>query len=72
LTVSLQSSAQEQSWTADVFYENDTHYRGKDYTGDTIGLSKFRNTLQADIKGGLETVGRYARSCGAPMMAFTA
>jgi len=51
--VSLQSSAQDQSWTADVFYENDTHYRGADYTGDTVGLSKFRNTLQADIKGGL-------------------
>jgi len=53
LTASFGSYAQGQSWTADVFYENDTHYRGADYSGDTVGLSKFRNTIQADIKGGL-------------------
>ena len=35
-------------WKVDVVYENDTHYRGKDATGTTVGLSKFRNTLQAD------------------------
>ena len=35
-------------WKVDVFYENDTHYRGKDATGETVGLSKFRNTAQVE------------------------
>ncbi len=35
-------------WKVDVFYENATHFRGKDNTGDRVGLSKFRNTLQAE------------------------
>ena len=35
-------------WKVDVFYENDTHYRGKDATGETVGLSKFRNTAQIE------------------------
>ncbi|MES2236555.1 MAG: DUF1302 family protein [Pseudomonadota bacterium] len=35
-------------WKVDVFYENATHFRGKDNTGNTVGLSKFRNTLQAE------------------------
>lgn len=40
-------------WKADIFYENHTVYRGKDNTGDTVGLAKFRNTIQveADKKG---------------------
>ncbi len=33
-------------WHQDFFYENATHFRGKDETGDNVGLSKFRNTLQ--------------------------
>ena len=46
--------AQDSNWTADIFYENDTHYRGEDYTGETVGLSKFRNTLQGEFeRGGL-------------------
>lgn len=35
-------------WQVDVYYENDTRMRGKDYTGKTVGLSKFRNTLQME------------------------
>lgn len=35
-------------WKVDVYYENDTHVRGKDATGDFVGLSKFRNTLQIE------------------------
>lgn len=40
-------------WKVDVFYENDTRYRGKDATGQTVGLSKFRNTLQIEADKGL-------------------
>ena len=38
----------------DIYYENDTRYRGQDKTGHRVGLSKFRNTLQieADKKVG--------------------
>lgn len=32
----------------DVFYENDTRFRGDDDTGSSVGLSKFRNTLQVE------------------------
>ena len=32
----------------DVFYENDTRFRGDDDTGNSVGLSKFRNTLQVE------------------------
>jgi Protein of unknown function (DUF1302) len=32
----------------DVFYENDTRVRGDDDTGNSVGLSKFRNTLQVE------------------------
>jgi hypothetical protein len=35
-------------WKVDVFYENATYFRGKDNTGNRVGLSKFRNTLQAE------------------------
>lgn len=35
-------------WKLDVYYENDTRFRGKDATGDSVGLSKFRNTIQMD------------------------
>ncbi|MFZ2627271.1 MAG: DUF1302 family protein [Rugosibacter sp.] len=35
-------------WKVDVFYENDTRFRGKDNTGNNVGLSKFRNTLQVE------------------------
>lgn len=40
-------------WKVDVFYENATHFRGKDNTGNRVGLSKFRNTLQAEVDKGL-------------------
>ena len=42
------ADAAEEPWKVDVYYENDTHFRGKDNTGNTVGLSKFRNTLQAE------------------------
>ncbi|MBU0600792.1 MAG: DUF1302 domain-containing protein [Gammaproteobacteria bacterium] len=35
-------------WAVDVYYENDTRFRGKDNTGNSVGLSKFRNTLQVE------------------------
>lgn len=38
----------DDPWKVDIYYENDTRYRGKDSTGDVVGLSKFRNTLQAE------------------------
>jgi len=41
-------AAAAEPWKTEVFYENDTHVRGADYTGRTVGLSKFRNTLQMD------------------------
>ena len=40
-------------WKVDVYYENDTRFRGKDATGDSVGLSKFRNTLQVEADKGL-------------------
>ena len=40
-------------WRADVIYENDTHFRGADATGKTVGLSKFRNTLQVETDKGM-------------------
>jgi hypothetical protein len=43
--------AQDEGWQTDVFYENDSRYRFEDATGGTVGLSKFRNTLQAEISG---------------------
>lgn len=43
-----------EPWKVDIYYENDTRYRGQDKTGHRVGLSKFRNTLQieADKKVG--------------------
>ena len=35
-------------WKVDIYYENDTRFRGKDATGKRVGLSKLRNTLQMD------------------------
>ena len=35
-------------WRIDITYENDTRVRGKDYSGERVGLSKFRNTLQVE------------------------
>lgn len=37
-----------EPWRVDVYYENDTRFRGKDKSGDRVGLSKFRNTLQVE------------------------
>ncbi|QID19772.1 DUF1302 domain-containing protein [Nitrogeniibacter mangrovi] len=34
-----------EPWDVDVRFDNHTAYRGKDATGHTVGLSKFRNTL---------------------------
>jgi hypothetical protein len=38
----------QDKWKVDVYYENDTRFRGKDNTNRTVGLSKFRNTLQVE------------------------
>ena len=35
-------------WKVDVYYDNHTAFRGKDHTGERVGLSKFRNTLQLE------------------------
>lgn len=35
-------------WKVDIYYENDTRFRGKDATGKRVGLSKLRNTLQME------------------------
>lgn len=54
LLASTPASAQgAEAWTFDLFYENDSRYRGEDQTGETVGLSKFRNTLQAEFGGPL-------------------
>lgn len=37
-----------EPWKVEYFYENDTRVRGKDNTGNRVGLSKFRNTLQIE------------------------
>ncbi len=41
--------ASAEPWQVDVHYENHTAFRGKDATGEEVGLSKFRNTLQAEL-----------------------
>ena len=38
----------KEPWKVDIYYENDTRARGKDATGETVGLSKFRNTAQIE------------------------
>ncbi len=45
----LAQGADGEPWKVDVIYENDTHFRGKDASGDRVGLSKFRNTLQIEM-----------------------
>ena len=47
-TAARAEDAVTDPWKVDVYYENDTHFRGKDKTGETVGLSKFRNTLQVE------------------------
>lgn len=42
-------------WKVEVYYENDTRYRGKDATGTEVGLSKFRNTLQVEAARPLDS-----------------
>jgi hypothetical protein len=41
-------AANDDGSITDVFYENDTRFRGDDDTGNNVGLSKFRNTLQVE------------------------
>ena len=43
-----QEAITSEPWKVDIYYENDTHVRGKDNTGHRVGLSKFRNTLQVE------------------------
>ncbi|MEN9886250.1 MAG: hypothetical protein RL758_828, partial [Pseudomonadota bacterium] len=48
MTAQAQDKLTEDPWKVDIYYENDTRYRGKDNTGKAVGLSKFRNTLQIE------------------------
>ena len=45
--------AEDSPWKADVIYENHTVYRGDDASGKSIGLAKFRNTLQIEADKGM-------------------
>jgi hypothetical protein len=42
------AAANDDGSITDVYYENDTRVRGDDDTGSSVGLSKFRNTLQVE------------------------
>lgn len=46
----LAGASSDDDWKVNVTYENDTRVRGRDDTGDFVGLSKFRNTLQMDAQ----------------------
>lgn len=46
-------AAEPAAWQTNVYYQNDTRFRGEDNTGDTVGLSKFRNTIQVEAQRGL-------------------
>ena len=48
------AAAPVDPWKVDIYYENDTRFRGKDETGERVGLSKFRNTLQVEADKKLE------------------
>lgn len=48
------AAAPVDPWKVDIYYENDTRFRGKDATGERVGLSKFRNTLQVEADKKLE------------------
>ena len=50
LTAMSAASADSGGWIVHGYYENDTHYRSADAAGDTVGLSKFRNTVQMTMK----------------------
>lgn len=53
------TAANASDWKVDVYYENDTRYRGKDATGERVGLSKFRNTLQVEADRKFEAGWRF-------------
>jgi hypothetical protein len=49
MAAGLPSMGEESApWKFDVLYDNHTAYRGKDATGETVGLSKFRNTMTVE------------------------
>lgn len=43
------TAAAQEAWKSDIYVENDTHYRGDDAQNHAVGLSKFRNTVQAEF-----------------------
>lgn len=43
-------SVAESTSDTKIYYENATHYRGEDASGNGVGLSKFRNTLKMEHK----------------------
>ncbi len=53
LGTSLDSSSSEgdetSAWDVDIYYQNDTRYRGRDKRGERVGLSKFRNTIRVEF-----------------------
>ncbi|MBK6401291.1 MAG: hypothetical protein IPF74_04775 [Rhodocyclaceae bacterium] len=55
-----------EPWRVDVYYENDTRFRGKDKSGDRVGLSKFRNTLQVEADKKVGDGWAVRASCAAP------
>lgn len=47
---SVSQGASQSNGETKIYYENDTRMRGKDATGNRVGLSKFRNTLKVEHK----------------------
>ncbi|KZC38170.1 cox2 cytochrome oxidase subunit 2 [Rhodanobacter sp. FW510-R12] len=42
----VRAQSSSTGWIVHGYYENETQVRGQDYTGNTVGLSKERNTFQ--------------------------
>lgn len=47
---SVSQGVSQSNGETKIYYENDTRMRGKDATGNRVGLSKFRNTLKVEHK----------------------
>jgi hypothetical protein len=44
----LDFTSASSPWSIDFYFENDTRFRGEDATGESVGLSKARNTFQLE------------------------
>ncbi|MES3015371.1 MAG: DUF1302 family protein [Pseudomonadota bacterium] len=58
-TAAVQAQDTVDPWNVDIYYENDTRFRGEDNTDRTVGLSKFRNTLQIEADKKLDAGWRF-------------